>query len=144
MSDLKAQLMATLGVTESRVPIQRTPNTKVPRRPDELYTYTIDYVRTEYGTVTVHAADHEAANDQVWDTDIDWNETGETDVSGIEKLDDDPVNQDELDAWDEVYGRRYDWDGDPKCSECESVCCEEDLVFPDDDDSVWFCSDCRN
>jgi hypothetical protein len=74
-----------------------------PPRPEPRYEYTVNVYRTQYGTVTVTAKDEFEALKLAYQADVFWYDCGKEEFGDLEEVDG-PVNQDELDEWDEQYG----------------------------------------
>ena len=153
MSDLQALIKSTLGV----VPSAPTPpsysaaayaptnkNGWAPERPSEMYEYRIDVCRNEYGVVYVTATSPQDARDNIDWGDIDWCDNGDADISDTEEdpNGEGPVNQSDIDDWDVVYGKKHDCDGQPKCSDCETMFDNADYLTSNEDGDKWFCADC--
>jgi len=114
-----------------------------PQRPTPKYQYTVDVYSSRYASVTVEAADKSDARDLAWAYD-DWDwEDGDMDISNVELDDKTPVNQSDLDDWDEEYGQMYTEDGEPMCSECNDAFGSATELTPDaDDHNRWYCATC--
>ena len=142
--NLENHLSTILGVAESVPRVNKVAlSVQVPARPEPLYEYRILVRRTEYGTIYFTAASEDDAQQDCDFDNIDWNDYGDTDIDDVEQDSSTPVNQDKLDAWDDAYGRKFDTDGEPKCSDC-GYCYTDDtkLTTDPDDPDCWYCEDC--
>lgn len=115
-----------------------------PERPTPLFSFTISVSRTEYGSVSINAASASEAYDEAALDDVYWYDCGSADWGDAELDSHDPVNQNDLDEWDEEYGDRFDTDGQPKCSDCGDCFDDVSDLTPDPDcpTSRWLCKDC--
>lgn len=145
MSDnLQDLITKTLGVVHTAPAAPKFASSAVPERPEPEYEFRISVYRNEYGSAYIRATSAHAAFDLVSSDDVNWDDCGDIEWDGAdtEQMEDDPVNQDELDAWDEKYGSKYTHDGSPKCSGCEDEMSEKKLKQSPNDDNEWFCEDC--
>lgn len=135
-----------LGVVPQPKPVP-TPTTSVsasaPARPEPLYRYTIDVSRTEYGSITVDATDKAHARDIAWGEVIEWTDySDDVEYNDVQRDDDAPTNQDELDEWDAEYGNKYTEYGEPMCSSCCESYEEDELTEDKQTSSAWYCCHC--
>lgn len=141
---LESHLSTILGVVEPPRVAAASRAESVPERPQPLYEYRITVYRHEYGTAFITATNASDALDQCQSEDIDWSESGDIEWHGAdtEQESDEPVNRDDIEAWDDQYGNRYDAEGDPKCSNCDSNYPADKLAIDPDDSNAWYCCDC--
>jgi hypothetical protein len=146
--NLQDLITKTLGVVPAHAPLAAPAAPKshsgwAPARPTPMYEFRVDVSRSEYGSVYVTAADASDAYDSADSGDISWDDYGDINWGDTEQQSDDPVNQDELDEWDDQYDNKYDTDGEPKCSDCQT-CYKASELTPNDDDDAWYCADCES
>lgn len=145
--NLQDLITKTLGVVQT-APAATAPAApkfaSSPERPEPQYEFRISVVRLEYGGAVITASSPKEAFDLAGSEDIDWYKTGDTDwdSADTEQISNHPVNQDEIDEWDDKYGRKYTADGDPKCTACDEEMSENKLRPSPLDDNEWFCDDC--
>lgn len=133
-------LSTILGVVEPPpAPKVARAKHRAPPKPTPMYEFRVRLSRVEYGTAWVTAADEEDARDDYGD--VDWYDSGDTEVDDVERESDEPANQDDLDHWEAEYGDRFDEDGDPICSDCASPLNANELADVSSNDP-WYCADC--
>jgi hypothetical protein len=145
MSDnLQDLITKTLGVVHTAPAAPKFASSAVPERPEPEYEFRISVYRSEYGSAYIRATSADAAFDQASSDDIQWDDCGEIQWDGAdtEQMDDEPVNQQEIDEWDDKYGRKYTSEGTPKCTACDDEMSEKKLRQSPNDDNEWFCDDC--
>lgn len=144
--NLQDLITKTLGVVHTAPAAPKFAASAVPERPEPEYEFRISVYRNEYGSAYIRATSADAAFDQASSDDIQWDDCGDIQWDGAdtEQVDDEPVNQDELDDWDDKYGNKYTAEGTPKCSGCnwETSNPTQKLRLNPDDDNEWFCEDC--
>lgn len=113
----------------------------VSERPNPRYLYTVSVYKSLYASVTFEAYDKPDAREMAW-SHIDWDwEDGDFDIADVNQDDNLPVNQAEIDSWDEQYGNQYDMDGRPMCSECGNAAYAADELTSVGE-KRWLCSSC--
>lgn len=113
-----------------------------PARPEPLYQFTVSMSKSQYGTVTVHATDKHDAQEQGWHNEPDDWEDGDVDIYQVDKDDEEPVNQADIESWDDQYGAKYDIDGQPLCSECGTTVSAAAELTSNAEGDRWFCASC--
>lgn len=146
-TDLHTLITTTLGVTPPAPPaVTIVKSNTVPPRPLALWEYNVTFYKSCTGSITVQANSEDDARDHAgdvaWD-DIDWSDDDDVDISDVYLETKHIINQDALDEWDAEYGKLYDEDGDPKCSNCENNEHEDNLHLNDAEDE-WLCASCLN
>jgi hypothetical protein len=97
--------------------------------------------RVQTATVTVTATDKLSAKEEAnqYDEDsFDWYDGGSV-ITDVETDNDNPINDDDMEAWDELYGHKYTEFGEAMCSECGETGQE---YIDNADGTRWLCGNC--
>lgn len=144
-TDLQALITRTLGVSPQASPVALPTTTKkVPARPEAMYEYRVTFTKYTTGSIVVTATSEDDArfkSNEYSEEEIDWDDYDDVDINDTSLESQHVVNLEDLNEWDTQYGKLYDNDGDPKCTNCEDNYDEEDLHLNEDEDE-WICDVC--
>jgi hypothetical protein len=142
--DLTTSVLSALGIVPHSKAQQQTAGCGwAPPRPAPVYDWIVYFSRPEYGTAIVCAGSQHEAVEEAYGAEVDWDDYGDSEISDVEKQQQTPENQDDLDSWDDTYASKYAPNGAPSCSNCLVAFDSSDSLVPSPDGAEWFCEDCE-